>query len=100
MVRFVLTVNPRNDFEERVRLVLGENQTSNGIIEYCPNTLPNFTENRIVSCNGNLGNKKKRNFPAKYWVDEHFLVYDIHKNIEIVEEDSLSSLRAFTNKTK
>ena len=52
---------------------------------YYQNTLPTFTENRIVPCNENLGNKKPRNYPAKYWVDDHFPVHDIDKNTKTIE---------------
>jgi hypothetical protein len=52
---------------------------------YYPNTLPAFTQNRIVSCNENLGNQKPRNYPAKYWVDDQFPVFDVNKNTKIIE---------------
>jgi hypothetical protein len=52
---------------------------------YYLNTLPAFTENRTVPCNENLGSKKPSNYPAEYWVDDIFPVYDIHTNTKTIE---------------
>lgn len=44
---------------------------------------------RIVSCGENLGSKKPKNYPAQYWLDDHFPVKDLEANTERIESGVL-----------
>ena len=46
---------------------------------------PAFTANSIAPCGETIGPNKPKSYPAKYWVDDHFPVYNVHTNQQTTE---------------
>ncbi len=50
-----------------------------------PNYIPAFTHDHVANCGVNLGPEEPPNYPAKYWLDDHFPVKDVETNAERIE---------------
>lgn len=49
-----------------------------------PDILPAFATDQIVSCGVTLGPQEPIDYPAQYWFDDHFPIYDVETNTKTI----------------